>query len=98
MQLLDASTGELLRELQGHRGAVTAVAWSPGGAHLASSAEDGTVHVWSPSSGESLLRLEVDGSLPSCLAWEPSGERIAAVYTTSRNELEGSQTLRVWSA
>ncbi|UCF33767.1 MAG: protein kinase, partial [Phycisphaerales bacterium] len=50
-RILDASTLEPLRVLHGHSGAVTAVAFSPDGAYLASSSEDDTTRVWDLSQG-----------------------------------------------
>jgi WD40 repeat protein len=49
IDLFDAATGRQVRRLQGHLGAVHALAFASGGKLLASAAEDQTVAVWSLS-------------------------------------------------
>jgi WD40 repeat protein len=50
---------EPLRRLTGHAGGVTAMAFSPDGAVLATAADDGTVRLWNPRTGAELARLAV---------------------------------------
>ncbi len=42
----DAASGVVLRELLGHRSAVTSVGWGPEGARLASGSREGAIRVW----------------------------------------------------
>jgi WD40 repeat protein len=42
----DVSTGRKLRTLNGHKGSVNSVAFSPDGQTLASGSRDGTIKIW----------------------------------------------------
>ena len=72
------------RVLSGHRNAVTAVSWSPGGSRLASVGWDATLRVWGleqEEEGEAapLWTYPEPSGLPlMAVAWSPSGGRIAA--------------------
>ena len=66
--------------LCGHGGAVSSIAWSPGGRLLVSGGIDRTVRVWDPSVETALCALGV-GSEVLAITWH--GERIA-VGTTNR--------------
>lgn len=46
VRLWDAATGQLLRELKGHRMSITAVAYFPDGTRLLSSSLDHTIRLW----------------------------------------------------
>ena len=75
---------------QGHVAPVSAVAWSPDGAHIASGSWDKTVQVWRASNGEHIYTYRVHTELVSSVAWSPRGTSIAS----------GSwdHTIRVWDA
>lgn len=55
--LLDADSGETIRTIQGHHGAIYDLAFHPSGKALASASGDETVKVWSIPSGERLDTL-----------------------------------------
>jgi WD40 repeat protein len=54
---------ELERELEGHDGLVTALAYTNDGQYLLSTSEDGTVRVWEVASGKEMQILETDVSI-----------------------------------
>ncbi len=56
-QLWDAATGKLLHTLNGHRSAITALAYSPNGLSLVTVSYDHTGLVWSTLSGRLIHRL-----------------------------------------
>lgn len=73
---------------QGFGRGTSAVAWSPDGARLAVSSDDGTVRVWSGDDPEPVV-LTAGGDYMLALAWSPDGGRLTA---SSRDS-----TVRVWS-
>lgn len=52
---------EPVRYLAGHTGAIGALAFAPDGSVFATGAEDGTVRLWNPRTGEELARLVCPG-------------------------------------
>ena len=54
VRVWDASTGDELKVLKGHRDFVTSVAFSPDGKQIVSGAEDFSVRVWDASAGKEL--------------------------------------------
>lgn len=98
----DATTGQTIREYEGHTGVLSnvfALAWSPGGRFIASGCSaaglDKSIHVWDASTGETKFRaISSRGLYPnfsvSCIAWSPDGQRIAADC--------GNKTIQVWDA
>ena len=63
VRIWEASSGELLRTLEGHTDMVNSVAWSPDGKYIASSSDDGTVKIWDASSGEEVFKVQLSGSV-----------------------------------
>jgi WD40 repeat protein len=63
--LRDTRTGQTLRRLEGHKGAVLALAFRPDGGALASAGEDGVIKVWDPDTGKELLTLPGHPFVPS---------------------------------
>ncbi|MGC8001180.1 WD40 repeat domain-containing protein, partial [Salmonella enterica] len=57
MRIWDAQTGEQLRILKGHSGAINSVAYSPDGMTLASGSTDETIRLWDAQTGEQIRIL-----------------------------------------
>ena len=75
--------------LTGHGGPVTAVAWTPRGARLASGSWDRSVRLWNPGTGTLVARSRGFAGLVRDLAMAPRGGRLAAGAWTDIEGLEG---------
>jgi WD40 repeat protein/serine/threonine protein kinase len=87
----DAATGRSLYTFSGHTNdlaGITAVAFSPDGAYLATGAFD-ALRVWDLRSGKEALALRGQNG-PSCLAFSPDGQQLVSGST--------DWTVKVWDA
>ena len=57
--------------------AITCLAWSPDGTHLASPSGETTLRIWDPLNGIDSMRIHDLTEQPECVAWSPDGMRIA---------------------
>jgi WD40 repeat protein len=73
----DLDTGEFVRTLAGHQGAVTSVAVSTDGRLAVSASYDDTVAVWDLDTGELLARIALDGQV-LCLSSHPDDPFLVA--------------------
>jgi hypothetical protein len=55
----DAASGEMLRELKGHRGGVNGAAFSPDGARIVTGSSDQTARLWDVRWGMTMRREEL---------------------------------------
>lgn len=79
------------RELVGHLGNVTAVAWSPDGTRIASAGtHDGAVRLWDARTGECVRLLEPHPNGATAVAWSPDGRHLASAG--------GDRHVRIWDA
>jgi WD40 repeat protein len=90
VKVWEASTGELLRSLEGHSGWVFSVVYSPDGRSIASGSDDKTVKVWEASTGELLRSLEGHSDKVLSVVYSPDGMSIAS------GSADG--TIKIWNA
>jgi WD40 repeat protein len=90
MKLWDSQTGGLLRNVHAHREPISAVAFSPDGARLASASFDRTVKLSDALTGRLLHTFALHTGNVECVAFSPNGRRLA-----SGGE---DKTVRVWDA
>ena len=64
-------------ETIGHRGKVTTLAYSPDGSRLATGGEDGTIHIWDPTTGKLLRAFLGARDRIYSLGWSPDGSMLA---------------------
>jgi WD40 repeat protein len=83
-------TGAGVHILEGHRGPVTGLAFSPDGRRLASGSEDKTIKVWDCTTGEHLLNLSGHTGRVTGVAFSPDGKLLASGA--------GDGTVRIWDA
>ena len=68
---------------------ISALAWSPDGARVASASWDRTVQLWDAFSGDHLSTYREHASAVTAVAWSPDGSKIASA--------DGSGAIHVWS-
>jgi WD40 repeat protein len=79
--LWDATTHDLLDELDGHEGLITALVYSPDGKILVSAGADNTLRIWSDK-GEELGCFEVDSQVTS-LSFTADGQSLYAGHANT---------------
>jgi hypothetical protein len=73
-----SGSGQRLLTLSGHSGAVTALAFAPGGRTLVSGSADKSLKIWDAVSGQVLKTLTGDTETVSTVAFLPNGKRIVS--------------------
>ena len=69
--------GTIIGSYRGHSGKVTALAWSPDSAQVASCGEDKTLQVWDYISGNRTVQMFGHTKAISTVTWASDGKRIA---------------------
>jgi WD40 repeat protein len=90
IRLFDLRTGKLLRELEGHVGAVVSLDLSPDGRRLVSVGSDRAIKIWNVATGRELLTFRDHTREIERVAWGPDGRKIGSVGW--------DHALRIWEA
>lgn len=85
-QVWDALTGNIRRDLPGHRGDVTAAAWSPNDRLLATADSGGRIRVWEPAAGKLVWSADRHSSGVTALAFSADGQWL---YSASNDQSVG---------
>jgi dipeptidyl aminopeptidase/acylaminoacyl peptidase len=89
IKLWDASTGELIRTLEGHEGWVSSVAFSPDGQILASGSGDTSIRLWDFKTGVQIGYLPGHTNGIYCVAFSPDNQTLATGG--------GDKSIRLWN-
>jgi WD40 repeat protein len=81
IQILDASTGQVVLTIQAHTAGVFAIAWSPDGSRLISGGlyPDDSVRVWNAINGQPIFEFTNQGIDILVVSWSPDGNRFLAI-------------------
>jgi len=85
----------LLRVLQGHKGTINSIAWSPDGRLLASPSADQTIRLWDVATGE-CVRILQDGQSPEGVGFVDPPFSLAIQCHRSIEVLGGEEFARTW--
>jgi WD40 repeat protein len=88
VELVDATTGERIVTLKGHRKPISSVSFFPNGKRLASGSWDRSVRIWDISTGKELAVLGGAAKAVYSVSHARNGRRLAA----------GSENVRVWNS
>lgn len=77
IHLWDVRRGEELRRLEGHRGGVGGLVFSPDGKWLFSGGADGTVRWWDAGKGVEIQRFQEDGTDSAIFSLDADGRMLA---------------------
>ncbi len=88
LQLWDTQTQKHIVNLEGHKGKVTSVVYSPNGKTLASASEDNTIRLWNPATGQHLTTFQGHSDHVNAVVFSPDGQTLASG--------SDDDTIRLW--
>ncbi|XXT21646.1 pentapeptide repeat-containing protein [Sorangium sp. So ce429] len=97
VRLWDAASGQAIRVMAGHHGAVNSLAFGADGRTLASGSDDRTVRLWDVHTGRALRALEGHGGKVTSVAFSGDGRMLASGSSdriVGLWELEGERVVR----
>lgn len=86
----DTATGKLVRQMDGHRDSIYALALSPDGKTLATGSYDQKIILWNAASGEVIRTLTGHNGCVHDLAFRPDGRILASA--------SADRTVKLWDA
>ncbi len=87
MIVYDATTGQTVRLIEGHRSSVLVAAWDDTSRRLATGDRDGLIKIWDMATGQESATLKEEGGVLG-LQWGTGGRQIAAAIQPDR--------VRIW--
>jgi dipeptidyl aminopeptidase/acylaminoacyl peptidase len=96
LKVWETATGKEILNIQGHRGPVYGVAFSPDGKRLATSGGDSTIKLWDATTGKELLTLKGHTAIVYTVAFSPDGKRLASCSGDFFHPQPGQ--LKLWDA
>ncbi|VTR96683.1 (myosin heavy-chain) kinase : Uncultured bacterium genome assembly Metasoil_fosmids_resub OS=uncultured bacterium PE=4 SV=1: Sigma70_r2: Sigma70_r4_2: WD40: WD40: WD40: WD40: WD40: WD40: WD40: WD40 [Gemmata massiliana] len=86
VRVWDARTGKAHRALAAHPQNITGLAFSPDGARLATSCEDGGVRLFDVATSKEVQKFEHPGLRATAVAWVPDGKTLVSALTGARGD------------
>jgi serine/threonine protein kinase/WD40 repeat protein len=96
IRVIDARTGELVWNLEGHGGYATSASFSGDGGTLVSVGSDSTVRLWDVESGQLRTTIDRFEEVPWRVAFSPRGDSLATVHGRAEGGPGARGELRVW--
>jgi len=88
IRLWDAETGKNIGALEGHKGSVFTVAFSPDGKTIASGSMDKTIRLWDVAARKNTAVLEEHAGAVNTVAFSPDGKTLASG--------SNDKTIKIW--
>jgi WD40 repeat protein len=88
LKVFDATTGDTVFEVGGHRGNILAVAWNREGTRIASGGVDKLVRIWDAGTGRLVNTLYGHIGFIGSVEWNPQRDLLATASSDG--------TIRIW--